>query len=695
MRRLHRASERARPPRLARVRLAHRLFAWVGTAISALVLFPADAGAQEPQPWTNTHGIGDRVVPALPAGPSAGSVRIGGGMGTTAEFDYRRRTADGVDDAGEATGAATFLSGRTGAGWGFGDGLDAFVTTNFYQVEFSKEFESEPGEGGAIVGGPYVNLGDAAIGGRYTRGLGESLRAGFEAGAIVYGATAGNGESGASFVGPALGATSPFGRALLTWQGLARRPGDEGRLTASLNLGFLADNSWKVWESAYEESRLTDETGVRRPLDTERLALGFYGEKGTAARILFGVSTAFTVVPRVRPYLEITGELTGGEATMRATPGLSLGVMERLDALLSADLDLSGADPKASPRAPATRANVGLRYAFGAERMRRPSRGGVPQPATRWVTLLITDDTGKPLPGATVRLLEGERVTAISATTDARGEARLREHDLRGGGRKLLVEKEPYSPRTVSLDNRDPRDALPPLRLYLPARVLVNFWDASKGQPWKEKTSVNVWALAAPGERPKRLASRETVTGEAKLEVAVPPTGALLAVQVVVEGIGTRDFKFENVRAGSLLELTAGSQGDRRIWIDGQRKCIALGEACGGEPPKTPTPPPTPTPVAGATPAATPSLERMSLMLFDPDLADVRPDGGKALLDRARGRDALVIVNAKMSGDAAFTQALLSARVSTLKQFLASNGAASVRVEVGDVDTENVVLELR
>lgn len=647
--------------------------------LACAVALPCVAHAQEPQPWTNTSAFGDRVVPALPAGAaSSTAVRADGGAGSTSSFNL---TVDrGAPGEGPST-RASFLAGRSGVSYGW-DSFDVFLTSYAYRVAIPKLARNT--ETGPLAVDPYTQSGDVSLGGRWVHALDDSRRfnVGVEGGALFLGATGDPGETGVVLAGPNTSATSPFARGLFTWQGLAKGNA-EPALTVSANLGVFADRSWNVWK----ETAKNQEDAVDRPLEEERIALSFYGDESTATRLLFGASASYQLGRIARPYLELTGESTSPDLTMRLTPGVAIEPLAGtpLALFLSADVDLSG-DPEVSPRGPAVRANAGLQLAFGARSgrpraARTPSPQSTPAPSRRFsYPVKVVDENNRPIPGARVRVVTTEGTLLDEDGTGPQGVTDALSLPGSATNQSVVIqarhpEYAEWLPVTFPA-----RAAQPPVITLYGRRTLVKFDYLDRGKEWNPPAPQSVRVLVTPmvsrpGERPP--APREFVG----VPVEVPFTEAFRKVAI---SIGVLDYSKAHGAVDDLQPPTV----TLRVYLDGEKRCADFSQdKCGA-----------------ATPASTPAAggnDRFAFNIFAGDSVDLNAAAATKLLGKLRPITAargphLVIVQAR-KGDPLFQAALAAARRDALLAWLNANQILPelVKIETDhEAGGDSVILEV-
>ena len=634
------------------------------SALFGAAALPSFAQAQEPQPWTNTSAFGDRVVPALPVRRDEQVVvRADGGTGSTGSFDL---TEDRAVKGGGDPSKATFLAGRSGLSYGW-EAFDVFITSYAYRVSIPK-LARNPATGPLAVD-PYTQTGDAALGARWTNArTGQALSFGVEGGAVFLGGTGDPGKTGVVFAGPNFDATSPFARGLLTWRGLESSSRDEPALIASLNLGVFADQSWNVWKKAVEDAG-QDEATLDEPLEEERIAMSFYGEKGPVTRILFGASVAYQAAGAVRPFFELTGESTAPDLTMRVTPGVAIRPLRQtpLELFLSADIAVSD-DHEVSPLGPAARVNAGFQFAFGERKSlprATPARTSTPQatptprrnpPGGYVVSLKVADERGASLAGARVRIQVvgapadapsiGEGLTEANGTVTITTPAGTRE------GPNLIISARLQDHVEWLPVTWPPKSASPILTLYRQkTRVNVLFFE--KGQPWMPPPGVDVqFTPTAPNARTGRTFSR----GE---NIDLPANENFREWRIT---ISIPDFPKPLI--GTYPYFAPPAQ-NLPVYIDTEKKCAEFKEALCG-------------PVVTATPTPAVAMDRFVFNVFDGDSVDVRADEAQKLLAKILphakpGHDNKVIVQAR-KGDPLFQQALAAARRDALLAWLHGKG---------------------
>lgn len=627
---------------------------------------PSLAYAQEPQPWTNTSAIGDRVVPALPVRRSEQIViRADGGMGATHDF----RLSPDRDDPGRGPStSATFLAGRTGLSFGW-QSFDVFVTSAAYKVTIP-ELVDNPLTGPLAIS-PFLQSGDAAIGARWTTGIGRSLHAGLEAGAVLIGATDSPGsEASVPLSGPNFAATSPFARGLLTWQGGGSARAEEPPITASLNVGVFDDRSWNVWEKTVEDSRRDDVISEDGPLEEERVAMNIYGDGGPETRILYGASLAYQVA-RVRPFVELTAESTADDLTMRVTPGLALrplGGDRPLELFVSADVALG--DPEAyeaSPRGPAVRANAGLQFAFGSRPRSGPTRTRptpTPTPPSRRgfaISMKVIDERGAPVPNARVRVFSSSTLETLlgEENTNTNGTVTVTTPPATQAMMNVIVSvRHPDCVEWVPVSVPTRASPSPTLTCYRQkTRVSVLFFD--RGNPWTPPPGVDVLLTpTAPALR----------------------TGKVFGLQQPIDVPANETFRRWNIaisipdypKVTTFVEEMPPPTHVVRIYVDSEERCADTIEAKCARVAVVPTPTPT---VA---------LERFAFAIFDVDSVDVKEAAAAGLLQKLLAskpspQTHKVTVQAK-KGDPLFQAALAAARRDALLAWLNGKG-----VEVNNV----------
>lgn len=637
---------------------------------------PLVAHAQEPQPWTNTSSFGDRVVPAFPVRTNEQVVvRADGGTGSTAAFDLT--VARAQKGQGESS-KATFLAGRTGMSFGW-ESFDVFLTSYAYRVSIPKL--TRDANAGPLAVDPYTQTGDAAVGARWTTPIGRSLHAGVEGGAVFLGGTGDPGNTGVVFAGPNLAATSPFARGLFTWQGLGRSNG-EPKLTASLNLGVFIDQSWNVWEKAVEDAGKDDET-LDEPLEEERIAMSFYGEDGPATRLVFGTSVAYQAARVVRPFLELTGERTGPDTTMRVTPGFAIRPLgERpLELFLSADVALSD-DHEASPRAPALRANAGLQFAFGERALSRPVRTPnpfpTPAPSRRGflISVKVVDERGLPVSNAKVRVnstAEGSPLLG-EGTTEGNGTVNISTPPATLNGPNVSISARHADCVEWVPVTQPPKSSSAPVVVCYRQKTRVSIQFVERGNPWTPPPGVDVQFTPTAPIKTGRIFPLD--------KIDLPANDSFRKWQIA---ISIPDFPKVT---GTVEDLAPPAQV-LKVYVDSEKKCAEFKEEKCAGPAATPTP----------TPAA--AMERFQFSVFEGDSVDVKGDEAQKLLVKLLpltrpGHDHRVTVQAK-KGDVLFQQALVAARRDALLAWLNGKGveAGTVRIVTNhEAASDGVLLEV-